>query len=249
MIDPVAIFTNRVADYVLYRPGYPKGIIDLLRTECQLRPISQLADIGSGTGNLAKIFLENGNHVFGVEPNPEMRRAAEKILAHYPNFNSIDGRAETTGLDSCSIDFITIGQAFHWFATEETKKEFNRILRVDGWVVIFYNALRTNTPFTVAYAQFNHKYLGDKDPGEKHPDIYSPFFGEGRFTGKILDGVTQRLTFEGLVGRVKSRVNSPQECEDMYQEMMKALRGIFDRHHQDGKVLIDYNTQVIYGRI
>ena len=102
-------FSNRVTDYVRYRPSYPSALLDLLRAECDLRPDRSIADIGSGTGLLTKLFLDNGNRVFGVEPNEEMRAASEHFLAAYRDFSSINGSAEATTLPSQSVNFITAG--------------------------------------------------------------------------------------------------------------------------------------------
>src|SRR5208283_2290359 len=104
-------FSNRVADYARYRPGYPSGLVDLLREECGLRPEHAVADIGSGTGLLTKLFLDYGNRVFGVEPNSGMRAAGEEFLKQYPNFQSVDGAAEDTTLAPHSVEFIAAGQA------------------------------------------------------------------------------------------------------------------------------------------
>ncbi len=79
-MDPTQRFSTRVANYVKYRPSYPKAIIDLLATECGLTPNSVVADVGSGTGLLAELFLKAGNRVLGVEPNREMREAGEQLL-------------------------------------------------------------------------------------------------------------------------------------------------------------------------
>ncbi|MCB0113374.1 MAG: hypothetical protein KDD84_04780, partial [Caldilineaceae bacterium] len=65
MLSPTERFSNRVKNYVKYRPGYPAALIDLLEAECQLTSASVVADIGSGTGLLTKLFLDNGNTVFG----------------------------------------------------------------------------------------------------------------------------------------------------------------------------------------
>src|SRR5712692_6490280 len=107
-------FSNRAADYVRYRPGYPAAVLSVLRTECGLRPGHVIADIGSGTGFLSELFLKNGNRVYGVEPNEAMRQAGGEYLAAYDGFSSIDGSAESTTLDDGSVDFVTAGQAFHW---------------------------------------------------------------------------------------------------------------------------------------
>src|SRR5437660_10266541 len=127
-------FSNRVADYVRYRPGYPQAVFDLLRAECGLRPGHVIADIGSGTGLLSELFLKNGNRVYGVEPNTEMRRAGEEYLASYDGFSSIAGSAESTTLSDSSVDFVTAGQAFHWFEPAAARPEFIRILKPAAWV-------------------------------------------------------------------------------------------------------------------
>ena len=102
MIDPTQRFSSRVENYVKYRPGYPKTILALLRRDCGLSPASVIADIGSGTGLSSKLFLPNGNRVYGVEPNLEMREAGERLLAKYARFTSVAATAEATTLASAS---------------------------------------------------------------------------------------------------------------------------------------------------
>jgi ubiquinone/menaquinone biosynthesis C-methylase UbiE len=85
---------------------------------------------------LSGVLLKNGNRVFGVEPNEDMRRIAEANLAKYKNFRSISGSAESTTLENGSVDFIIAAQSFHWFNQELTRTEFRRILRKRGWVVL-----------------------------------------------------------------------------------------------------------------
>ena len=111
MLDPTQRFSNRVENYLKYRPGYPHEIIDLLKAECGLTPALTIADLGSGTGLWSEMFLKEGNRVFGVEPNAEMRSAGEKALGGYANFVCINARAEHTTLPDHSIDFVTAGQA------------------------------------------------------------------------------------------------------------------------------------------
>ena len=68
---PTERFSNRVENYVKYRPGYPAEIIDFLHRNCGLDARAIVADIGSGTGILAELFLRNGNQVLGVDPIPK----------------------------------------------------------------------------------------------------------------------------------------------------------------------------------
>lgn len=98
-------FSDRVEDYVKYRPGYPKEFIDFLYARKGFSEDSVIADVGSGTGILTTLLLEKGGTVIGVEPNKEMRKAAETLLKEFPKFVSKDGTAEDTRLEAASVDF------------------------------------------------------------------------------------------------------------------------------------------------
>src|SRR4051794_38465761 len=162
MSDPTKRFSSRVEDYIKYRPSYPVEILDLLKKSYGLTSLNVVADIGSGTGISTELFLSNGNPVVGVEPNNEMRIAAERLLKAFPNFHSVSGTAEATTLDSSSFDFIVSGQAFHWFNREQARKEFVRILKPEGWVVLIWNDRKTDsTPFLEAYEQLLKTYGTD----------------------------------------------------------------------------------------
>jgi precorrin-6B methylase 2 len=76
LIDSTKRFSNRVGNYSSYRPRYPKSLINLLIQKISLTPELIIADIGSGTGISTEPFLENGNTVYGIEPNREMRNEA-----------------------------------------------------------------------------------------------------------------------------------------------------------------------------
>src|ERR1043166_8754763 len=104
-------FSNRVENYIRFRPRYPQAVIEVLRANCRLTDGDAIADIGSGTGILAEMFLRNGNLVYGVEPNRRMREAGERLLRGYERFKSINATAEETTLPSMSVDFVTAGQA------------------------------------------------------------------------------------------------------------------------------------------
>jgi len=155
-------FSDRVENYVRYRPGYPAGALQLLQAECGLAPAHVVADIASGTGIWTRMLLENGNPVYGVEPNAEMRQAGERLLASFPNFTSVAGKAEATTLAGSSVDFVTAAQAAHWFDRESSRQEFARILRPGGWLVLLWNERVTDaTTFLRAYEQLLLTYGTD----------------------------------------------------------------------------------------
>ncbi|HXT63467.1 MAG TPA: class I SAM-dependent methyltransferase [Pyrinomonadaceae bacterium] len=251
MFDPTKRFSNRVENYLKYRPRYPSGIIPLLATECGLTPDSIVADVASGTGFLAELFLKNGNRVFGVEPNAEMRAAGENLLAPYANFTSIDGTAENTTLASQTIDFVTVGQAFHWFNREKTRAEFARILKPQGWVVIVWNGYRPEqTPLLSGYHEALLRYGTDyRDVRREIQDTHVETFFSPDVCKRAQFEFQQFFDFEGLKGRTLSASYAPQPGDLNYEPMVAELRKVFDTNQTAGLVAFDYNTEVYYGRL
>ncbi|KAA9035890.1 class I SAM-dependent methyltransferase [Ginsengibacter hankyongi] len=166
-------FSDSVEEYIKYRPGYPQQVIEILKEEIDLNPRSIIADIGSGTGISSALFVNNGNKVLAVEPNREMREAAELIYLNNSNFTSINGTAQQTSLPQHSIDIIFCAQAFHWFNTTETKIEFSRILQPNGDMVFVWNVRKDENDFQKDYEtilrhipEYNkvtHKNISDED--------------------------------------------------------------------------------------
>lgn len=245
-------FSSRVADYVRYRPGYPSALIDLLRKHCGLVREHVIADIGSGTGLLSKVFLENGNHVIAVEPNAEMRAAGDEFLAAYRNVSSANGSSEATSLAKASVDFVTAAQAFHWFEPNATRREFARILKPGGWIVVMWNDRRINeTPFGRAYEDLLVRHGTDyrkvKDAYPETHDMES-FFGKGNFQRHELPNF-QEFDFDGLAGRVRSSSYAPKQGHANYQPMMAELRKLFDANQRFDRVRMDYTTQIYFGQL
>jgi SAM-dependent methyltransferase len=244
-------FSSRVADYVRYRPGYPDEIITLLQTECELCPGHVIADLGSGTGFFSELFLKNGNRVYGIEPNEAMRKAGEEYLAAYDSFSSVDATAESTTLTDASIDFVSAGQAFHWFDPAAARREFQRILKSPGWVVIAWNDRQMDTPFASAYEDLLVKYGTDYTRvREAYPEahVVQQFFGSGNFSQHSLPNA-QVLDWEGLAGRLRSSSYAPQEGQANYAPMMAELKELFRANEKNGSVRMEYATHVYIGRL
>jgi len=251
VIDPTTRFTNRVENYVKYRPSYPAAIITLLESECGLTRDTTVADVGSGPGFMSELFLKLENKVFGIEPNAEMRAAGERLLAKYPSFVSVNATAEATTLPNESIDLIVAGQAFHWFQLEPTKVEFKRILRPGGWVVLVWNGFRVETsPVVRGYHELLVQYGTDYKEVSREietcdiEEFFSPReYRQARFPFK------QVFDFEGLKGRLLSASYAPQPSDPRYEEMIDNLREVFAANQKHGKVDFDYETEVYYGRL
>ncbi len=247
--DPQKRFSSRVEDYVRYRPGYPEALLDYFRDDLELTPSGVVADIGSGTGILTRMLLDNGNHVFAVEPNDEMRHAAEIDLARYDTFTSIAAPAEATTLGDDSMDLIVAAQAFHWFDHARAKAEFARILRAGGRVVILWNTrLVDATPFMGEYEQLLVECAVDYTTVDhRHVDdaAFKKFFGDyavRRFPYE------DTLDYDATLGRMLSASYVPAPGHSGYDEIVGRLGDAFDHHQQHDVVRWVYETTVYTGR-
>jgi len=250
-MDTLNRFSNRVENYIKFRPDYPFEIISYLKQHGLLTQSSVVADIGSGTGISSELFLKEGNIVFGIEPNKEMREAAERLLNKYENFKSINATAENTTLKNNSIDLIIAGQAFHWFDKQKSKAEFKRILTQNGNVILMWNDRRTeSTDFLKAYEDFIKMFATDyNEVNHKNIDetVFNDFFGKGNYTLKPFVNY-QYFDLEGLKGRILSSSYMPAEDHKDFAFMMSVLKKIFTRFQENGKVTIEYDTNIYYGR-
>jgi len=249
---PTERFSDRVDDYVKYRPHYSPEVVNALRVACDLRPEHTVVDVGCGTGLLAKIFLENGNRVIGVEPNANMRRAGEQYLSSCKDFTMIDGRAEQTTLLGQSADFVVAGQAFHWFQPQPTRREFARLLKPDGWVALIWHDRDVEaTPFLRAYEAFLKEYSTDYS-SVAHNKVanYSALeqFFRPDAMHLVVQETSQELDYEGLRGRLLSSSYAPRQGPRA-DAMLRALPELFEKHAAAGRVALEYHTRIYYGHL
>jgi len=251
VLNPTERFSKRVDNYRRYRPSYPPEIITLLRRECHLTPDSIVADVGSGTGLFTELFLVNGNRVFGVEPNSEMRHAGEEALSKYSTFTSVGGAAEATTLPDHSVDFVVSGQAFHWFDRRKAQPEFRRILKGERWVVLAWNGYRVESSrMMAAYQHLVSQYGTDYSEVQREVvgvDVES-FFAPNKCKCARFS-FRQRFDYDGLVGRLLSSSYAPGPDHPVYEKMLHDLRRVFDANQHDGQVNFDYETEVYYGQL
>jgi SAM-dependent methyltransferase len=251
LADPTLRFSSRVENYIRYRPGYPIQVMETLRTACGLSSASVVADIACGTGILTRMLLENGNRVLGVEPNREMREAAERLLAAFPNFTSIEGTAEGTTLQNQRVDIATAAQAAHWFDLPKARREFARILKPGGWAVLLWNERYTDTtPFLRAYEEFLITYGTDYQQvrHEHTTDKIDSFFAPAPFETRLFP-MSQRFKYSELEGRLLSSSYAPMQGDPKYDPMLKDLHRIFDTYETGGRVSMDYQTRMYFGQL
>jgi ubiquinone/menaquinone biosynthesis C-methylase UbiE len=247
--DPKERFSSRVENYARFRPGYPAEVIEVLKKECGLTPKSVVADIASGTGIFTRRLLEDGNRVFGVEPNPEMRRAGEEYLTNYSNFTSVAATAESTGLPEHSIDLVTAAQAAHWFDREKALREFQRILKPSGYLALLWNDRRLEaSPFDRDYEQMLLQYGTDYADVKRLDADATRFFGSFKRELRVLSNF-QDFDYEALEGRLLSSSYAPQRGHPSHGPMLSELHRIFQAHQSGGRIRMEYDTKLYFGQL
>jgi SAM-dependent methyltransferase len=251
-VNPTGRFSGRVEAYRRYRSRYPREIIALLHEKCGLMQESVVADIGAGTGMLAEIFLENGNTVFAVEPNAEMRAACEELTERFPRLTCVDGTAENTGLPDHFVDVIAVGRAFHWFDHAKCRPEFMRIVRPNGWVVLAgLGPRRGKDPVQRDYQEILNQH------GIDYARLYSRYNVKEAVRGFFEDGVLQQaefpgyeeLTYEGLEGHTLSLSVTPKPDHPGFPAMQEALKAYFEKYQRDGKIRLPTNCHIYMGQL
>jgi len=247
---PTERFTGLAGLYSQYRPEYPGAALDFIINRCGLNDRSVLADVGCGTGISSRLFAAKGIRVIGIEPNADMRRQSEteQLPLGSPSPTCQEGRAEATGLSEASADAVVAAQAFHWFEPEAALREFHRILKPAGWVILLWNQRDESDPFTRAYGagvrQLTYAEVFEPYHGKGDALLQSPLFQEGE---RIFFPNEQVLDEAGLLGRAFSVSYAPRDS-DSVKRYGDELREVFQRFQKDGRVVMRYETSVFLAR-
>lgn len=251
--DPTQRFTARAEEYVRWRPDYPPEVVAFWVNHFGWQRGSTILDAGSGTGIMSALLLDAGMRVLAVEPNSDMRVAAEERFAGHAFFESVPGSAEDTMLPDGSADGAVAAQAFHWFDPEKTRAELLRVLRPPCEVGIVWNVRQTeSTPFLRHYEALLHEWGTDYAAVQRrqaHPEeSLSHFFEHGAIVSTTFPN-EQRFGYEGLEGRLLSCSYVPKKGDAAFAPMLKALRRLFDEHQEAGEVAFRYDVRVYAGTL
>ncbi len=241
--DATRRFSDRVDNYVRYRPSYPAAMLDFLASDLGLAPGCRVAELGAGTGILSRLLCQRGATVFAVEPNADMAAACPA----QPGIVSVRAAAESTGLPDTSIDLVVAAQAFHWFDPDRVRAEVDRILAPGGAVALIWNNRSVDASaflrdyealllrYGTDYAEVSHRY--GAEPGLR------AFFGPAGWRYAVFDN-QQVFDLEGLRGRLLSSSYTPPPDHPDHRPMLAALDALFAAHAADGRVAFAYRTEV-----
>lgn len=243
-------FSSRVDSYVKFRPSYPDAAITFLAEQFDAPSAVECADFGSGTGIFSALLARHFAQVFAIEPNQQMRAAAERNLQHLTNFNSVEGTAEFSGLPDKSVDMITAAQAFHWFDQDKFKQECRRIIKPEGFVALIWNNRLANTPFLQIYDTLLKQYATDYNE-VNHQNVSDTqlrqFFRAGYTLHKFAN--QQMFDLQGLFGRLDSSSYAPLPGSEAFGILRQELQQAFEQYQQGGQIAFNYETEIYLGRV
>lgn len=246
-MEPTGVFSRKAEKYARYRWDYAPQAIQAIYEVTQISLRSSVADIGAGTGMLTKHFIGKVKQVWAVEPNAEMRKMAIEMLGSHPSCHIIAGRAEATTLPDCSVELISVGQAFNWFDPTPTRSEFVRILKPGGWLVAVRN-YGTNRELGEALEKI---YPEETDTLELMRGRGTPlsFYYGGEDYLKQTFPFTIEETWEVFMGAQASVSYAPDEGSPLYPDFERAARDIYNRFSKGGLLVLQAVTEVCLGHI
>lgn len=120
--------------YAAHRPrGHAQILAFLRETLAGSLPVGRAADVGCGTGHSTVALLPYATAVVGIDPSSEMLKQAER----HPQIEYRRGYAEALPVRAGEFDLVSVSSAYHWFDQERFLAEAARVLRPDGWLVLY----------------------------------------------------------------------------------------------------------------
>jgi ubiquinone/menaquinone biosynthesis C-methylase UbiE len=187
-----------------------------------------------------------------VEPNVDMRTAAEEDLNQFAHFTSIKGTAEETTIPDKSVDLVIAAQAFHWFDHDKFKLECKRILRQEAKVALVWNSRDFSSLMIIENAEICRKFCpnfyGFSGGIGEDQEVFKKFFRDGEYEFKrISNDLT--LDLEGFLGRNLSASYSPKPTDKEYQDFVEAVTDLFEKYSSNGKIVMPNFTRSYLGNV
>lgn len=240
-MNPLNRFSDRVADYVKYRPSYPAAAIDKILEGLGSPSHLVAADIGAGTGISSRLLAQRGVRVLAIEPNEAMRQAAQS----HPLVEFQDATAEATSLADTCVDLVACFQSFHWFNPQPTLLEFHRILKSSGRLAVVWNERDRHDEFTANYTQIV-QIASNNHPAEQRRVAVEPLLTSLLFPNvqQYTFAYRQDLDLAGLIGRAMSTSYIPRTGET-HQQLISNLQQLYESNcDRNSLVYLSYRTIV-----
>jgi ubiquinone/menaquinone biosynthesis C-methylase UbiE len=120
--------------YANGRPFFHPQVIKKIKEACcENGRIDFALDVGCGTGQSTHALLEVAEEIVGLDSSAEMLSHA----IHSDRIRFVEGQAEQMPFPDATFGLMTVALAFHWFDQKKFLLEAQRLLRPEGWLIIY----------------------------------------------------------------------------------------------------------------
>ncbi len=246
------MFKNKSAFYDLYRPNYPYSLVIFLKEQMLLKNNYLVAEFGSGTGKLTGLLLENGNRVYGIEQDEEMQDFLSKKFSSNPNFKLIKKSAEDSKLPKRHFDLIIAAQSFHLFNPVEAKKEFYRILKPKGNIVLIWYHWNQNQKITHEIRSLFYKFK-DKQKQQVRTqveiDFFKNLFYPNTIHHEVIDTIKQKFLRTEFISSMLSSSYATEVNNPLHTEYLREVEYIFSKFSESGYIEYSFDIEIFFLKV
>ncbi len=155
-------FSAKSDAYARYRPDYPAELFAWLRS--LVTAPRRAWDCATGNGQAALGLASHFDEVIATDASARQLAQATP----HPRVRYAVATAEESGLESSSVDLVTVAQAAHWFDLDRFYAEARRVLRADGALVLWsYSVCTVNAEIDRVIAHFYVDVVGPYWPPDR----------------------------------------------------------------------------------
>ncbi len=208
-------FASTVPFYMPYREPYSPAFFTAVADRLGLNGGQRLIDLGCGPAPLAIGFAPFLSSVTGVDPEPEMARAARESAAQAGvRIELIRARVEELPESLGTFDVVTIGRALHWMDRTVALGVLERLV-AEGGSILICGAIHSHSPvnrWSEPYEQARRSWADDPNESCYKLEL-DKWFAGSRF--RVADQITvahrHTVAISGLIGRALSKSNTSPE--------------------------------------
>lgn len=162
-------FNTVCFEYDKWRPTYPKELYDNIFDVIEINPLSNVLEIGIGTGQATLPILETGCSLTAIELGDQLAEYSKEKFKKYEKFIVKNMAFQDFECPSSSFNLIFSATAFHWIPEEIGYTKVFNILKRGGVFARFANNPYKDKEIHIAFEKIYAKYM----PGSLVDDEYN----------------------------------------------------------------------------
>ena len=135
-------FDTAVSNYDKMRPGYVDEIYQAIFKYIPIDGNSNVAEVGSGSGQATLPVLKTGCKLTAVEYGENFSELLKNKFKDFPKFSVVTGKFEEVSLEEDVFELVFSATAFHWVPEKEGYEKVYRMLKKGGAFARFANRPR-----------------------------------------------------------------------------------------------------------